>query len=44
MFMKSAQPWVLPSANAECHEIGPKDFQPAARAWRAMWPAFFPQN
>ena len=23
MFMKSAQPWVLPAADAECHEIGP---------------------
>lgn len=44
MYTKSAQPWVLPAADAECHEVGPKDFQPAARAWRAMWPEFFPQN
>ena len=43
MYMKSAQPWVLQAANAACHEIGPADFQPAARAWRAMWPEFFPK-
>jgi hypothetical protein len=42
MFMKSAQPWVLPAAGAECHEIGPDDFQPLAAAWRARWPEFFP--
>jgi hypothetical protein len=44
MFMKSAQPWVLPAANAECHEIAPDDFQSAARAWRAKWPEFFRQK
>jgi hypothetical protein len=42
MFMKSAQPWVLPAANAECHEIGPGDFRPLAAVWRSMWPDFFP--
>ena len=44
MYMKSAQPWVLPAVDAACHETGPKDFQAAAAAWRAMWPDFFPQN
>jgi len=48
MFMKSAQPWVkpwvLPPANAECHEVGPDDFRPLAGKWRAMWPEFFPQT
>jgi hypothetical protein len=42
MFMRSAQPWVRPGANAECHEIGPDDFRPLAEKWRAMWPEFFP--
>ena len=28
MFMKSAQSWTLPAADAECHEIGPEDFRP----------------
>jgi hypothetical protein len=42
MFMKSAQAWVQPAADAECHEIVPKDFQSAARVWRAKWPEFFP--
>jgi hypothetical protein len=32
IYLKSAQPWVLPAANAACHEFAPKDFQPAARA------------
>jgi len=41
MYLKSAQPWVQPAANAECHEIGPSDFQSAADAWRGMWPEFF---
>ena len=44
MYMRSAQPWVLPAADAECHEIGPDDFRPLAEAWRAMWPEFFPKN
>ena len=44
MFMRSAQPWVLPAANAECHEVGPHDFAPLAEKWRAMWPEFFPQK
>ena len=42
MFMKSAQPWIQPAANAECHEVGPDDFRPLAKAWRALWPEFFP--
>jgi hypothetical protein len=42
MFMTSAQPWVLPAADAECHEIGPDDFRPLSLKWRAMWPEFFP--
>jgi hypothetical protein len=44
MFMKSAQPWVLPADGAECHAMAPNDFQLAAAAWRAMWPEFFPQK
>jgi hypothetical protein len=30
MFLKSAQPWVQPAADAECHEMGPSDFRPLA--------------
>jgi hypothetical protein len=44
LFMKSAQPWVLPVANAECFEIGLSDFRPLAEKWRALWPEFFPQK
>jgi hypothetical protein len=48
MFMKSAQPWVrawvLPAANAECHETQPADFSTSIPAWRAMWPEFFPEK
>jgi hypothetical protein len=44
MYMRSAQPWVLPAADATCHDIGPNDFVSAAAAWRAMWPDFFPQK
>ena len=44
MFLRSAQPWVLPAANAECHEIGPDDYRPLAEKWRAMWLDFFPQK
>ena len=44
MFIGSAQPWVLPAANAECHERGPDNFGPLAERWRAMWPEFFPQK
>jgi hypothetical protein len=44
LYMKSAQPWVQPAASAECHEIGPGDFQSVANAWRAMWPEFFSQK
>ena len=42
MFMRSAQAWISPAADAECHEIGPSDFGPLAAKWRAMWPEFFP--
>ena len=44
MFMKSAQAWVKPAADAECHDVGPADFQPLAAAWRVRWPEFFPQK
>ena len=44
MFTRSAQSWVAPAANAECHEIGPDDFRPLAQRWRAMWPEFLPQK
>ena len=48
MFMRSAQPWVAPwispTADAECHEVGPDDFHPLAKKWRAMWPEFFPPD
>jgi hypothetical protein len=44
MFIKSAQPWVLPADDAECHAMAPADFQSAAAAWRTMWPEFFPQK
>jgi hypothetical protein len=40
---QSAQPWIAPAANAECHEIVPSDFAPLAEKWRAMWPEFFPK-
>jgi len=26
MFMRSAEPWIQPAANAECHEMQPSDF------------------
>jgi hypothetical protein len=42
MFMRSAQGWVRPTADVECHEIAPDDFGQAAAKWRAMWPEFFP--
>jgi hypothetical protein len=44
IFMKSAQPWVLPAANTECHETEPADFSALMPAWRAMWPEFFPKK
>jgi hypothetical protein len=43
-YVRSAQPWVLPAPNAECHETGPADFRPLAKTWRAMWPEFLPQK
>jgi hypothetical protein len=42
MFTRSAQPWVLPAASAECHDTQPADFAALLQAWRAMWPEFFP--
>jgi hypothetical protein len=42
-YMRSAQPWVLPATNAECHQMDPDDFRPLAAKWRAMWPALFPK-
>jgi len=44
IFLRSAQPWVLPAADAECHEIGPDDYRPLAEKWRATWLDFFPQK
>ena len=43
MFMKNAQAWISPAAEAECHEIAPEDFRPLGERWRALWPDFFPQ-
>jgi hypothetical protein len=37
MFMRSAQPWILPAAGAECYDIGPEDFRTLAAAWQAQW-------
>jgi hypothetical protein len=44
MFMSSAQPWITPAPNAECHETGPADFRGLAETWRARWSEFFPQK
>jgi hypothetical protein len=44
MFTRSAQPWVLPAASAECHDTQPADFAALLPAWRAMWQEFFPQE
>jgi hypothetical protein len=44
IFMESAQPWVRPAANAECHETGPADFGSATEIWRAAWPEFHPRK
>lgn len=41
IFMKSAQPWVLPMPGAVQYEKGPGDFRPLAARWREMWPEFF---
>jgi len=43
MFMRSAQGWVSPAPDAECHETGPDDLRPLAARWRALWPEFFEQ-
>jgi hypothetical protein len=44
IFMKSAQPWIQPVADAECYETSPPGFGPLAQKWRAMWPEFFPRK
>jgi hypothetical protein len=44
MFMKSAQAWVAPAPNAECHEAEPGEFGALISAWRAMWPEFLTQS
>jgi hypothetical protein len=43
-YMRSAQPWVQPAADAECHEVQPADFSALLPKWRAMWPEFFPRK
>ncbi len=43
LFTRSAQAWVVPAANAGCHDTEPADFAALLPAWRAMWPEFFPQ-
>jgi hypothetical protein len=44
MYMRSAQPWMLPAADGECFETGPADLRSSAEKWRAMWPEFFPDK
>jgi hypothetical protein len=44
MFMKSAQAWVAPAPNAECHEAEPGEFGALISAWRARWPEFLTQS
>jgi hypothetical protein len=44
IFMRSAQTWVQPAVNAECHDGGPDDFGPLAERWRGLWLEFFPEN
>jgi hypothetical protein len=44
MYLKSAQPWVQPAVDADCHDTQPEDFSAPMRAWRARWPEFFPQK
>jgi hypothetical protein len=44
MYLKSAQSWVQPAPDADCHETQPEDFSALMPAWRAMWPEFFPQK
>lgn len=40
-FLRSAQSWVQPAADAECFEAMPESYPPLAEKWRAMWPEFF---
>jgi len=44
LFMSSAQPWVEPAPDADCHETQPADFSALMPAWRAIWPEFFPRK
>lgn len=44
MFTRSAQPWVLAAAGAECHQCGPSDFSVLTLAWQAKWPEFYSQK
>jgi hypothetical protein len=41
-FLRSAQAWVKPAADADCYETQPADFSGLMLAWRAMWPQFSP--
>jgi hypothetical protein len=41
---RHAQPWIVPAADAGCHETAPGDYRPLAERWRSMWPEFFPQK
>jgi hypothetical protein len=44
LFVRSAQAWVQPAVDADCYETQPEDFGTPMRAWRAMWPEFFPEK
>jgi hypothetical protein len=44
IFTRSAQAWVRPADAAACYETQPEDFSTPMRAWRAMWPEFFPEK
>jgi len=41
IYLKSAQPWIKPPADAAWYKIGPESFLPLAEKWRALWPEFF---
>ncbi len=40
----SAQSWVQPVAEASCFETQPDGWGALLAAWRALWPAFFPEK
>ena len=42
--MKSAQAWVAPAPDAECHEIGPTDFAAAGRGLARDVAGILPRN